>query len=246
MRTIAAAVALAAALRLPVGEESAVITIAQNDNHRAYADAPSVAVSADGGFIAFTSFVQLAPADTNNQRDIYVLERADGLVTLESVTPEGGVFLADSVSPSISGDGRLVVFDSCLPSTDLSSRRTDVLLRDRRAGVTKVLSRSPIGDAANGWSRAPSISSDGRIVVFSSSATNLVAGPDANDSGEDIYLVEIATGATRRISDHRVPVSVRASAPMAVMSSSSRRRRSMRPLPASEAIRPMARATECG
>jgi Tol biopolymer transport system component len=200
MRTIVAAVALTAALRLPVGEEPAVITIAQSDNHRSFVDAPSVAVSADGGSVAFTSFVQLAPADTNNQRDIYVLARADGRVTLESVTPEGGAFVADSINPSISGDGRLVVFESCLPSTDTSLRRTDVILRDRRAAMTKVLSRSPSGDVANGWSRAPSISSDGRIAVFASSATNLVAALDANGAGEDIYLVEIATGAIRRIS----------------------------------------------
>jgi TolB protein len=124
------------------------VAIAQRDPQRTFLDPPSVAVSANGRYVAFTSYERLAPADTNDCRDVYVLDRTDGQVTLESLTPDVRAAAADSEHPGISGDGRFVVYQS----------RGDVVLRDRQEGLTTILAAG----------REPSISADGRSVVFSS------------------------------------------------------------------------------
>ena len=83
---------------------------------------PSSAVSADGRFVAFTTYSQLVPADADNSSDVYVLDRARQQVTLES--PDTGEYTGDSSHPGISGDGRLVIFE----------RANVVVLHDRRDG----------------------------------------------------------------------------------------------------------------
>ena len=75
-----------------------------------------------------------------------------------------------------------------------------VLRRDRTTGVTTLVSRTPAGAPGNAWSGVPDISDDGRFVVFESHATDLVAGPDRNDGGSDIYLFDAADGGLRRVS----------------------------------------------
>ena len=51
----------------------------------------------------------------------------------------------------------------------------DVFVRDRRAGVTRLVSVGTAGQA-NGGSADPAISADGRYVAFISAASNLVPG----------------------------------------------------------------------
>src|SRR5690242_10485816 len=79
---------------------------------------------------------------------------------------------------SVSGDGRYVVFVST--STDLVAGDTnghaDVFLRDRQANTTTLISKASNGDLGNGDSIEPKISNDGTYVVFTSAASNLVAG----------------------------------------------------------------------
>lgn len=199
MRTIVGALVVGVVLRVPPADSVSIQTVAQNDASRSYIDSPTAAVSADGRTIAFTSYAQLAPADTNRQRDIYVLDRGTGQVTLESVTLEGRASGVDSSHPGISGDGRFLVYETGLSAATVQTG-SNIVLRDRQAATTRVLSVGLGGEPANGWSRTPSISRDGRVVAFSSSATNLVKEPDANGAGEDIYLVELRSGIIRRVS----------------------------------------------
>ena len=74
----------------------------------------------------------------------------------------------------LSADGRYVAFTSSernLPGgSDLVQR---VHVRDIRAGRTQVVSVSPSGAPADNGGFSPSISGDGRFVVFSSTTTNL-------------------------------------------------------------------------
>jgi hypothetical protein len=97
---------------------------------------------------------------------------------------------AGSSQPSVSANGRFVAFTSLarnLVSGDLYPMISDVLLHDRDmdadgifdepgAIATTRVSRRADGASANGNSGAPSITSDGRFVVFVSTATDLVAG----------------------------------------------------------------------
>ena len=158
-------------------QSRALLTVAQTRQFRS-ARAPRTAdVSADGRSVAFESLARLVPADTDDRLDIYVLDRRRGRVTLESEVLGDG---AEHSHPRISGDGRYLVFESRPADYHEHARAHDIVLRDRTAGTSRVLTATARNTAPFGWSRDPDISDDGRVVAFSSAATTLTDGPDAN------------------------------------------------------------------
>jgi Tol biopolymer transport system component len=74
----------------------------------------------------------------------------------------------------------------------------DVFLHDRSDDTTRRISVSSGGAQGNGISDSPSVSADGLVVAFRSSASNLV-GSDTNAS-EDVFVRDRAAGSTRRAS----------------------------------------------
>ena len=113
-----------AAVLLALG---AMLTVEQRDAHRSSHDPPSSAVSADGRFVAFTTYSQLVPADVDHSSDVYVLDRTRQQVTLES--PDTAEYQGDCSHPGISGDGRFIIFE----------RSNAVVLHDRTMDVTTIL-----------------------------------------------------------------------------------------------------------
>jgi Tol biopolymer transport system component len=163
------------------------------------------AMSADGRYVAFQSFASnLVAGDTNGATDIFVRDHVAGTTRRVSVSSTGGQANAGSALPSISADGRYVVFVS--NATNLVSGDTnrveDVFIRDRARARTRRLSiPSGVGGQANDGSAAPEISADGRYVVFQSTATNLVTGDTTGGPfDDDIFVRDRATATTRRIS----------------------------------------------
>lgn len=106
-----------------------------------------------------------------------------------------------STVAATSANGRVIVFHS--PANNLvpgdNNNREDIFLRNRTYGNTLLISRSRAGALGNGHSRNPSISADGRYVVFASSATNLVAG-DANGPVADVFRLDRSTGTVNMVS----------------------------------------------
>ncbi len=91
-------------------------------------------------------------------------------------------------------DGRYVAY------TAVQDERAHIFLRDTCEGAssgcqprTTLLSVAADGTGANDESHAPSMSSDGRYVAFSSAATNLVENPPP---GRQIYLRDTCAGAS--------------------------------------------------
>lgn len=81
-----------------------------------------------------------------------------------------------SREPSISSDGRYVVFSSGDQlAADDTNALDDVYLRDTRTGVTELISVGPAGTSVLGDSNLPVVSADGRYVAFISDA-DLIAG----------------------------------------------------------------------
>jgi Tol biopolymer transport system component len=198
--TIAAAVTIGFCLRMPIQEPSIIlVTVPQRDELRSESSPAPAGLNADGRWVAFDSYARLAPADTNSHRDVYVLDRTTGRVTLESLTTEGQVLTDDSAYPRLSGDGRYLVFETTVWTADGTAIGTEIVLRDRVQNTTRRVSRGASGRIPES-SRAPAISEDGRIVVFTSGATVLVSGRDENGTMEDVYLSEVTTGLVRRIS----------------------------------------------
>jgi len=106
---------------------------------------------------------------------------------------------ADAASPgqpSISADGRYVVFESS--ATNLVSGDTngvsDIFVRDRLTGTTARVSVDSSGVQGDQESLGPSISADGRYVAFYSAAANLVA-LDTNGV-TDAFVHDRQTGVT--------------------------------------------------
>ena len=115
---------------------------------------------------------------------------------------EGGVAANERAaqdSISLSADGRLVAFvssSSSLVPGDANTAR-DVFVRDTSTGQTTLVSVGA-GGQANGASSNARISADGRFVVFTSVATNLVA--DDTNGVADVFVRDLAAGQTVRVS----------------------------------------------
>jgi Tol biopolymer transport system component len=128
---------------------------------------------------------------------------AIGTTTRVSVSSAGATANGFSSFSSVSADGRYIAFDSEAPDLvpDKTNRNIDVFVRDSVTGTTTRVSVSSSGAQGKGsvpQFSAPSISADGRFVAFSSYATNLV--PNDTNGGRDVFLHDMVTGATTRIS----------------------------------------------
>ncbi len=161
------------------------------------------AISADGRFVAFTSYADsLVPGDTNMKADTFVHDMLTGETTRVSVDSNGAQADDESFTlpPAISGDGRYVAFSSV--ATNLvagdTNGKSDIFVHDRRTGQTTRVSVSSAGAQANDASYFPALSADGRYVAFESAASNLVPG-DTN-ARLDIFVHDLQTGATTRAS----------------------------------------------
>jgi Tol biopolymer transport system component len=191
---------LALAPLIAQGEGASPVTLQQRAVE--HPGPATVDVSADGRFVAFESAAALVPADRNRSVDIYVLDRATGHVTLESAVTTATV--GDGTRhPRLSGDGRYLVFTSCDPNIagqPMAAVVPQVLLRDRHAGTTTLVSRTLAGTPANGVSGHPDISDDGATIVFHSAATDLVEDEDRNRSESDVYVFEVRSHGIARVS----------------------------------------------
>ena len=159
-------------------------------------------ISADGRYIAFCSDASnFVDDDTNGlYTDIFVRDRLTGTTKRVNVSSAGEQAIYYSYSPSITGDGRYVVFSSDAPNlvTGDSNGLEDVFIRDIATGTTELVSVSSAGAQGNNTSDVPSISTNGRYVVFCSKADNLVAG-DTNIR-DDIFVRDLVAHTTERIS----------------------------------------------
>ena len=136
-------------------------------------------ISADGRYVVFLSrSTNLAPDDTNGKDDVFVRDLVSLTTTRVSVSSSGAQASDWSVQPSISNDGRFVTFHS--RATELVSGAggsySSIFLHDRATGSTEWISRSTAGLAPNGASTSAVISGNGNYIVYSSVASNLVAG----------------------------------------------------------------------
>ncbi len=161
----------------------------------------AAAISADGRFIAFQSRASdLVVGDTNTVEDVFVADRQTGQITRVSVATDGTQGTGASMQAAISADGRYVVFASTATqfTTSNTSNFQQIYLHDRQTGETQLVTNATTPNTAgNGNSSNPDISNSGRMIVYQSRATNLVAGVPANI--EHIYTLDRQTGITRRI-----------------------------------------------
>jgi len=158
-------------------------------------------ISGDGRFVAYMSDASnLVAGDTNGTTDIFVRDRLTGTTTRASLDSAGNQSNERSYYPSISADGRFVCFYS--DASNLVAGDTnntwDAFVHDCQTGATIRVSVDSNGVQGNDLSGDARMSGDGRFVVFSSRATNLVPG-DTN-GGYDVFVHDLQTGVTARAS----------------------------------------------
>ena len=161
------------------------------------------AVSADGRIVAFQSAATNLVADGLNtppDDNVFVRDLAAATTTLASQASGASGAPGNSnrdghivERPSPSSDGRLVAFQSY--STTLTpddpDDTADVLVRDRAAATTTLVSRATGSQGAkgDGQSGEPAMSADGRFVAFGSAATNLTS--DRVGGGYNVFVREL-------------------------------------------------------
>lgn len=175
-------------------------------------------LSADGSQVAFSSSRDFVD-------EIYVRAVDSGAPAVVSTTSAGepadydraglegeapSPYEVGSFEPSLSADGAVVAFASSAvnlvpgdtnqaPETSDLRAETgfDIFVKDLRTGRVVRASTTADGSQAEGESRAPSLSGDGRTVAFVSSAANLVPG-DTNGNA-DVFVKNLDTGAIVRV-----------------------------------------------
>jgi len=91
----------------------------------------SPSISADGRYVAFTSYASDLVADDTDRVDVFVRDRQQRMTRRISLSSAGGQANGDSHHPSISADGRYIAFES--EASDLvandTNRKLDIFVR---------------------------------------------------------------------------------------------------------------------
>lgn len=159
-------------------------------------DCTHVQITQDGRAVGFTSYASnLVFNDTNGQPDVFVRSIGNGHTTRVSSGPGGQQGSGGSYLGDFSGNGRFVAFSSTSTFvTDDTNGAYDDYMKDRRTGNIIRVSVGTGGFQANSDSYGVSLSGDGRYVVFSGYASNLVPG-DTNGN-QDVFLRDLLMNTT--------------------------------------------------
>lgn len=152
------------------------------------------------------------PADLsvspNGRFAVYTLQDADGTSvvhlrdriagTTERISHERPTWEPRNASgPTVSDDGRRIVYQYNYANGPRGDDWGDVWMYDRTSGKRTQIDRSHDGSQTEKESLNPSISGNGRTVVFESRDTHLV--PDDTDASWNVFVHDIATGKNQRI-----------------------------------------------
>lgn len=177
-----------------------VLVSVKSDGTLANNDSRAPVISADGRYVAFSSYAtNLVDNDLNGAEDIFLHDRDtdnDGVydepghisTVRVNVAADGTPANAGANAPHISADSRYITFYSTATNIDPAVTDSnlynaangvtgyDIFVHDMQTGETQLVSVSTAGIQANKDCYFPSISPDGRYVAYSSGATTLVPG----------------------------------------------------------------------
>lgn len=180
-----------------------MIDESNGDSSIGYAGCRNTA-SADGRYVVFESMASnLVAGDTNLQKDVFLKDLGEGLITRISVNHLGAQLEGASHTACISKDGNKITFISASQATDeVDHRGDDLYLYDRtdRTNPTLTLISKPnaalgsacIGDVCEGYAANAAVSGDGRFVVFAAVSDHLVSGI-THPNWRQIYLYDVVS-----------------------------------------------------
>jgi len=172
-----------------------------SDGQQADRDSFEPALNASGRFLVFSSTGSLVSGWQTRNRDIFLRDRLFNRTTVINQAPGGMPAVGGrSEHPSISADGRFIVYNSYAPNLvpGDTNNAADIFLYDREKDRTLRISVANGGKQANGDSLQPTISENGRYVVYTSKASDLVPG-DTNKAW-DTFVYDRMRQTTGRVS----------------------------------------------
>jgi hypothetical protein len=155
----------------------------------------------EGRYIAFISSSAGFSGATGKHRQVFLRDRNTGTTKLISVDENGQEGNADSYNPAISGDGKLVAFESYsnnLVSDDKNGVR-DVFVWHSTTNKIERVSVGKDDKEANAESYEPSLSGDGNLIAFTSAASN-ISQTEKGVSNNNVFLHDMTSGSSIMIS----------------------------------------------
>jgi Tol biopolymer transport system component len=168
-------------------------------------------ISPDGRYVAFYSSANdmVAGQASSFFRNLLIFDRTTSAVKLV-----GDAFMSGFSSPpdtlAFGGDGRSLLFSSeandVLPG-QINHGAANVFLYNTASGAKTLVSASSSGPltAGDGDSYNPTMSADGRVVVFPSLAGDLVPGLKDFNESEDLFAYGVQTRAVEALTPRIVP-----------------------------------------
>ncbi|MFO0827222.1 MAG: hypothetical protein U0572_03645 [Phycisphaerales bacterium] len=156
-------------------------------------------ISDDGAVVTFTSF-RLLPSEPPSSIQQWIRDLSSGALICVSCAADGTFGNGTSRFGRLSAEGRLVAFLSSATNLVPNSNDgfNDVLVWDRTTRAFERANVSSTGEEANEFAYSPALSSDGRFVLFASSAPNLANG--AANGARHLYRHDRITETTTMVS----------------------------------------------
>ncbi|MBN8739952.1 MAG: hypothetical protein BGP24_23585 [Lysobacterales bacterium 69-70] len=172
------------------------------------ADSVTPVLSGDGSLLLFATRQRGLTADDSNAggSDIVLTNRRDGTARLVSVrSSDGAALRGNSSSPTISANGRAIafIFEPAAAATAAGAPKageTGQLCSAPPNGLFRptCTTTAPNGQALSGPAEGPTMSADGNLMAFCSSASNWVSG-DGNGA-KDVFVMNMTSGEVSLVS----------------------------------------------
>jgi hypothetical protein len=198
---------------------------AANISSTADGSSAAMALSPDGRFVLFNTkatdlVAGITDVNGSGRDDVYRWDRTTGTSVLVSHSSGSAFSTANNstIATAISDDGRYVLLQSA--ATDLASGVTDtnatndLWLWDATSGTIALVTHAAgtPSTAANGASAGRLMTADGRFVVYTSRATNLMIGVTDTNGGFDTYVWDRTTNQSVLVSHHTASTTTAAGA----------------------------------
>jgi Tol biopolymer transport system component len=152
------------------------------------------AVSDDGRWVAFTSEApNLVPPGATQRMNLFLRDRARGTTQQVSLGPGGAQPDQSIQSVAMSGDGRYVAFYASATTLAATPGGLQAFLWDRTTGLTRRVSTNVTPAGVYDLVNDVVISDDGSTVAYT--------GNDSETSRSDVFVVDVGTGAVKRLGE---------------------------------------------
>lgn len=187
-------------LRDTIANSTKVLTLAPTELP-SDGDSRNASISNDGRFVFLTSTgTNLISGDSNEKEDAFLVDRQN----LTTIRISNGISMlesnGDTTDGVISGDGNYAFFisDATNLTADNTGGRAQLFSYHVPTETIELVSRDSDGNIADQDTVDVKSSDDGRFIVFVTNARNF--NGDTNRYFFDVYLRDMSTGTTTRIS----------------------------------------------